>query len=66
MPNSLQQKVRTNMAIPGFLLSIFVAASGTYLLATAQDDGLARITGMALIILGSMLAGYYYAMLMGW
>lgn len=49
-----------------FLLSILVAALAAYLLATAGDDGLARITGMVFIFPGSMWAGYYFALLMGW
>ena len=54
------------MTIPGLILSIFVAVSGAFLLATAKDDTLASISGMVFTILGSMWAGFYYAMLMGW
>lgn len=53
-------------AILGLILSIFVAVSGAFLLATAGDDGAARITGMVFTILGSVWAGFYYAMLTGW
>lgn len=49
-----------------FLLSILVATLVPFLLATAGDDGLARITGMVFVFLGSMWAGYYFALLMGW
>lgn len=63
---SLQQKVRTEMSILGLILSIFVAVSSAVLLVTAKDDALASISGMVFAILGSMWAGFYYAMLMGW
>jgi len=63
---SLQQKVRTEMFILGLILSIFVAVSSAVLLVTAKDDALASISGMVFAILGSMVAGFYYAMLMGW
>lgn len=63
---SLQQKVRTEMVILGLILSIFVAVSSAVLLVTAKDDALASISGMVFAILGSMWAGFYYAMLMGW
>lgn len=63
---SLQQKVRTEMVIPGLILSILVAVSSAVLLVTAKDDALASISGMVFTILGSMWAGFYYAMLMGW
>lgn len=63
---SLQQKVRANMAILGLILSIFVAVLGAFLLVTAKDDALASISGMVFAIFGSMWAGFYYAMLMGW
>ena len=54
------------MAIPGLILSIFVVVLGTFLLATAKDDAFASTSGMVFAILGSMWAGFYYAMLMGW
>ena len=54
------------MAIPGLILSIFVAVSGAFLLVTAKDDALASISGTVFAILGSVWAGFYYAMLMGW
>lgn len=54
------------MIILGPILSIFVAVSGAFLLVTAKDDALASISGMIFAILGSMWAGFYYAMLMGW
>lgn len=63
---SLQQKVRASMVILGLILSIFVAVWGTFLLVAAKDDALASISGMAFTILGSVWAGFYYAMLMGW
>lgn len=66
MPNSLQQKVRTNVVTYRFALSIFAAVLGVFLLATAKDDALASISGMVFVILGSVWAGFYYAMLMGW
>lgn len=58
--------MRTEMIILGLILSIFVAVLGAFLLVTAKDDALARISGMAFVILGSVWAGFYYAMLMGW
>lgn len=54
------------MAILGLILSIFVAVLGAFLLVTAKDDALASISGMVFAIFGSMWAGFYYAMLMGW
>lgn len=54
------------MIILGLILSIFVAVSGAFLLVTAKDDALASISGMVFVILGSVWAGFYYAMLMGW
>lgn len=54
------------MIILGLLLSIFVAVSAAFLLVTAKDDALASISGKVFVILGSVLAGFYYAMLMGW
>nr|DAF23177.1 MAG TPA: hypothetical protein [Caudoviricetes sp.] len=54
------------MFILGLILSIFVAVSSAVLLVTAKDDALASISGMVFAILGSMVAGFYYAMLMGW
>lgn len=63
---SSQQKVRTEMIILGLILSIFMAVSGAFLLVTAKDGALASIPGMVFVILGSVLAGFYYAMLMGW
>ena len=54
------------MIILGLILSILVAVSGAYLLATAKNDALASITGTIFAILGSIWAGFYYAMLMGW
>lgn len=63
---SSQQKVRTEMVILGLILSIFVALSGAFLLVTAKDDALASIPGTVYTILGSMGAGFCYAMLMGW
>ena len=51
------------MVILGLILSIFVAVLGAFLLVTAKD---ASISGMAFAILGSVWAGFYYAMLMGW
>ena len=48
------------------ILSIFVAVSVAFLLVTAKDDALASISGMVSVILGSMRAGTYDAMLMGW
>lgn len=48
------------------ILSILVAVLGAFLLVTAQDDALASISGMVFVILGSVWAGFYYAMLMGW
>ena len=52
--------------ILGLILSIFVAVSGAFLLVTAKDDALASISGTVFAILGSVWAGFYYAMLMGW
>lgn len=63
---SSQQKVRTEMVIFGLILCIFVAVSGACLLVTAKDDALASISGIVFVILGSVWAGFYYAMLMGW
>lgn len=54
------------MVILGLILSIFVAVLGAFILVTAKDDALASISGMAFAILGSVWAGFYYAMLMGW
>ncbi len=54
------------MAILGLILSIFVAVLGAFLLVTARDDALASTSGMVFAILGSMWAGFYSAMLMGW
>ena len=55
------------MVILGLILSIFVAVLGAFLLVTAnKDDALASISGMIFAILGSVWAGFYYAMLMGW
>lgn len=54
------------MVILGFILSIFVAVSGVFLLVAAKGDALASISGMVFVILGSVWAGFYYAMLMGW
>lgn len=54
------------MIILGLILSIFVAVSGAFLLVTAKDDALASISGMVFVILGSVWAVLYYAMLMGW
>ena len=62
----LQQKVRTSMAILGLILSIFVAVSSVVLLVIVEDDTLTSITGVVFLILGSMLCGFYSAMLMGW
>lgn len=50
----------------GLILSVFVAALGVFLLVTGKDDALASISGMVFAILGSMWAGFYYAMLTGW
>ena len=58
--------MRTKMAILGLILSIFAAVSGAFLLVTAKDNALASISGMVFVILGSVWAGFYYAMLMGW
>lgn len=63
---SSQQKVRTEMVILGLILCIFVAVLGACLLVTAKDDALASISGIAFVILGSVWAVFYYAMLMGW
>lgn len=63
---SSQQKVITEMDLLGLILCIFVAVSGAFLLVTAKDDALASISGMVIVILGSVGAGFYYAMLMGW
>jgi hypothetical protein len=54
------------MIILGLILSIFVAVSGAFLLVAAKDDALASISGMVFVIFGSVWAGFYYAMLMGW
>ena len=54
------------MTILGLILSIFVAVSSAVLLAIGEDDALASISGMVFVILGSVWAGFYYAMLMGW
>ena len=54
------------MAILGLILSIFVAVSGAFLLVTAEDNALASILGMFFTIIGSVWAGFYYAMLTGW
>lgn len=54
------------MPILGLILSILVAMSGAFLLVTPTDDALTSISGMAFAILGSVWAGFYYAMLMGW
>ena len=54
------------MPILGLILGIFIAVSGAFLLVTAKDDALASISGMIFAILGSVWAGFYYAMLMGW
>lgn len=54
------------MVIFGLILSIFVAVLGAFLLVTAKDDALASISGMVFAILGSVWAGFYYAMLTGW
>lgn len=54
------------MVILGLILSIFVVVLGAFLLVTAKDDALAISSGMVFAILGSMWAGFYYAMLMGW
>ena len=54
------------MPILGLILGIFIAVSGAFLLVTAKDDALASISGIIFTILGSMWAGFYYAMLMGW
>lgn len=54
------------MIILGLILSIFVAVLGAFPLVTAKDDALASISGMVVVILGSVWAGFYYAMLMGW
>lgn len=49
----------------GLILSILVAMSGIFLMVIAVDDTLASISGMVFVILGSVWAGFYYAMLMG-
>lgn len=54
------------MAILGLFLSIFIAVSGAFLLATAKDDALASISGMVFAIFGSMWCVVYSATLMGW
>lgn len=54
------------MVIFGLILCIFVAVLGACLLVTAKDDALASISGIAFVILGSVWAVFYYAMLMGW
>lgn len=51
--------------ILGLTFSIFVAVLGAFLLVTATNDAFARISGMVFAILGSLWAGFYYAMLMG-
>ena len=53
------------MDILGLILSIFVAVSGAFLLATAEDDTFASISGMVFAILGFVWAGVYYGILMG-
>lgn len=63
---SSQQKVRTEVVILGLILCIFVAVLGACLLVTAKDDALASIPGIVFVILGSVWAVFYYAMLMGW
>lgn len=50
------------MIILGLILGVF----GAVLLVTAKDDVLASTPGIAFIILGSVWAGFYYAMLTGW
>lgn len=54
------------MAILGLILSIFVAVSSVVLLVITEDDPLTSIAGMVFTIPGSMLCGFYSAMLMGW
>lgn len=54
------------MIILGPILSILVAVSGLVLLVTAKDNALASISGMVFAILGSMWAGFYFALLTGW
>lgn len=54
------------MIILGLILSIFVAGLGAFLLVTAKDNALASISGTVFVILGSLWAGFYYAMLTGW
>lgn len=50
----------------GLILSILVTVSSAVLLVTVKDDALASTLGMAFTILGSVLCGFYYAMLTGW
>ena len=45
----LQQKVKANMLILGYILTILVAVSGAFLLVTAEDDALASISGMVFV-----------------
>lgn len=47
------------------ILSIFVAVPAAFPLVTAKDDTLASISGMVFVILSSVWAVVYYAMLMG-
>lgn len=54
------------MDILAFIFPIFLAALGIFLLVMGRDDALANISGMGFVILGSVWAGFYYAMLMGW
>lgn len=49
-----------------FSFSICLAALGVFLLVIGKDDALANISAMCLVILGSLWAGFYFAMLMGW
>lgn len=48
------------------ILSIFVAVLGALLLTTGKKDALTSILGTAFTILGSVLVGFYFAMLTGW
>lgn len=54
------------MIILGFTFWAIIAAIGITLLVTAKDDALASISGMAFAILGSMWAGFCFAMMTGW
>ena len=54
------------MIISGFIFWTIIAAIGITLIVTAKDDTLASISGMVFAILGSVWAGFSYAMLMGW